>query len=156
MDTSTLDLSALADDGDTLELEDGRTLRLRIVSDDTPAMVHINDADVWGRLEWVRGAHAQRPLTMDGRARVLEHDYPHRLWWQPYEEDRDPATIKSMEREVRRLLEEGFHGVIVELRQMCDLHSWHTIDQASLWGIDSLEGGYLADVLSDLVAEVLP
>jgi hypothetical protein len=104
-----LDLTSLTDDGDTLELPDGRTLRLRIEADlDTNLFEQPNEA--YGKVAWVErnrstGRPYPRPDGFDGSAEKL---YTSRspYWWQPPKDiiDRDKARqlVKGRARNPRR------------------------------------------------------
>src|ERR1035437_10345370 len=135
--TEALDLAQLRGDGDTLELADGRMLRLKIEVDQDTS---INDSDVYGHVEqyshdYIRDGHEPRPA--DGPKRgTLE--------------------FGTFRRQVRDLLEMGFSGVTLELCSGTDAYGRPiVINVASLWGIDSFEGGYLFEVVAELAAEVL-
>jgi hypothetical protein len=142
----------LQDDGDTVDLADGRMLRLRIEVDQDAS---INDYDSDGKVTWSRGGEGTtRPAGFNGRARIIEVDYPDRLWWQPCDGLTD-EQIRAETPRIRDLVRYGFKGVILELCAGVDAYGRPiVVDAASLWGIDSLDDGYLATVLSDLVGEL--
>jgi hypothetical protein len=159
--TTAVDLSALTQDGDTLELEDGRTLRLRLEPDQDAS---INDYESDGSIEWTRN-NAYGPVRPDnytGRARILNRDRGQTLWWEPpsIEMVGTVWTDEEMRKEegrIRMLAEFGFVGVILEV---CDKErdaygALVVREQGSLWGIEwDVDAGYLQTVLSDLAAEL--
>lgn len=162
MDTATIDLSDLAQDGDTLELADGRTLRVRVEPDQDHSVF---DEEFWGEFEWVSRTngygYTERPDGFDGNAEILERDGASVLWWQPPRGDyalsypRGTKEFAEFRRSVRDLLEYGFKGVILELLDGADAYGMPiVVEEQSLWGIDSVDGGYLKDVVSDLFAEM--
>ena len=151
----TLDLSELRDDGDVLKLDDGRVLRLRVEVDQNAS---INDYDSDGRVEWTRNnpdtGHSQRPSTFNGTARIIDRDRNSCLWWQPYE-DLTTEQIREEEPRILELVTYGFKGIVLELLDGRDAYNRPIVaDIASLWGVDSLEDGYLAEILNDLVSEL--
>jgi hypothetical protein len=148
-----LDLSSLTDDGDTLELDDGRMLRLKIECDEDAS---INDYDADGKVEWTRSNSfgSVRPAEFSGRARKIDVDYPYSLWWEPWEGATDEQIRESIPRIVD-LVRFGFKGVILELLQGEDAyHRPIVVESASLWGIDSLDNGYIHEVVSELADEL--
>ena len=164
-DELTAILDALTDDGDTYDLDARLTLVLRIEPDDTSAYDHINDADCWGKLEWARNdpysGRSRRPDHFDGKARIVEHDSPHTLWWQPTPEvwgTPKPWNFDADFAEVRRLLHDGFYQVGLKLRERVT-DSWGhahtvTVDQQWLGGIDSLDNGCLREIVGDLLHDL--
>ena len=158
MTTNTLDLTDLADDGDILDLDDGLRLRLRIETDHGAS---INDYDSDGSIQWVRGdtnwspIRYPRPDGFDGRARIIQRDHPSALWWQPY----PGLTEEQVQAEEPRILElatYGFKVVIVEVLDGWDAYNEPiVVGFATLGGVDSTEGGYLAEIVADLVPEAL-
>jgi hypothetical protein len=79
-------------------------------------------------------------------------------WWEPPSGDYALATEADVDKfasHVRDLVEYGFYGVVLELCDQLDVYGHPiVVDVASLWGIDSLEDGYLASVVSDLASEL--
>jgi hypothetical protein len=156
-----IDLSELTDDGDTIEIEDGRKLRLRIEVDQDAS---INDYDSDGKVEWTRRdrdyGRTVRPDDFDGAARIIETDGDSSLWWQPPSPKMigcvwTPEQMRSEQARITELVRYGFRGVVLELLDGVDAYNRPIVKEvASLWGIDSLENGYLASVLYDLLAEL--
>lgn len=172
-------LAELNDDQDTVELDDGRSLRLRIEPDDIDAFDHINGCDAYGRVAWAdhyRGDHyrgqSPRPEGFTGRALKLRTMGGDAFWWEPYYDASDGpyAAPTSAERGwMEDLVTFGFKGVTLELRETAtdsrDNEHTVTVERASLWGIDTLDetngygtttvhNGYLRTILADLAAEL--
>lgn len=172
-DERQLDLSSLTDDGDTIELGDGRTLRLRIENDDTPVMDQWSD-DCYGRVEWIdphaiarwqdrTGNYngAPRPAGFDGNAEKLHLSLPPNgssdyYWWQPPADvPRTSEHFRTMRAAVEELLTWGYYSVGVELLDGTDAYGRPIVANAAwLGGIEPNYGSYLAEVISDLVAEL--
>jgi len=156
MNVATLDLRELAQDGDILKMDDGRSLRLRIETD--PDTTVSDYPDAYGRVAWTtrdpyRYNDAPRPAGFDGKARKMSTQSAS-YWWQP-PEDVPADQVDSLASLVRDLVNYGFSAVIVELLDGSDAYGrLIVVDVASLWGIDSLDDGYLATVVADLVDEL--
>jgi hypothetical protein len=167
---STDILDALDKDGATYELEDGRTLRLSIHPDNetTP-----RDYECYGEYSeyayryLYNEGHTPRPAGFDGNAEKIEVDRGYWVWWQPPRGDyapidpatgkvarRDSETFREMRRAVLDLWHMGFCGVVLTVLEECDHGHEHEVASASLWGIDSLDNGYLREVVGDLLSEV--
>lgn len=144
----------LTDDGTVCELEDGRTFRLRIEADQD---IDINDDEFHGKIGWSTRdrdtGREVRPDGFDGNAEKISlmHDV---VWWQPPE----GLTIERGTREwsayrsfVADLATFGYKGVVLEQLEGSDAYGRPVVVAvASLWGIDSLENGYLAEVVGEL------
>jgi hypothetical protein len=149
-------IAALDKDGAEVWTEDDIAgWRLRIEQDEDAS---INDFDCYGKVEWP-GRHSNdygyhtRPEGFDGSAQKLDtRNGP--IWWQPYREGHKVYNSTADRRVVLDLLEMGFSGVVVEELTRCDRGHVHVAELASLWGIDSLENGYLAEVVGDLLSEL--
>ena len=160
-------LESLAEDGDTVELENGRALRLRVQSDECDVMDLWSD-DCYGRIAFVSGRTnvygypQDRPEGFDGNAEKLSYGRGDDAWWQP------PADIKrgteqfqTCRRVVRDLLEFGFYSVGLELLDGTDAYGRPIVVNAAwLGGLEPMN--YRAwqdclqnDVLPDLLSEVL-
>ncbi len=152
--TTDLDLSDLTSDLDTIELEDGRTIRLRIESDPDTS---VNDYDCYGRVAWVKhrpwGEHDQpRPAGFTGRAMKLETYSGDAFWWEPCEDSPDPRAEISM---MRDLITYGFHGLILELLDGTDAYGHPiVVETASLWGVDNLDAENVRFIVADLASEL--
>jgi hypothetical protein len=153
------DLSDLTDDGDTFELTDGRTLRLRVESDPHTS---VNDFDCYGRVAEVErgpwdGHNKPRPQGFTGRAVKLSIPNGPDYWWEPYyESETQQAYNGPKERQMMiDLLSHGFYGLIVEILNGTDAYGRPIVTNvASLWGIDSLETQYVREIVTDLAAEL--
>jgi hypothetical protein len=152
VNAAELDLTLLADDGDTLELTDGRVLRLRVEADHGP---NVNDYDCYGRVEHVRtcGERHERPAGFTGAASKVDVDYPYVTWWQPptdvHPQSPGYAELRQL---VIDLVRYGFKQVGVELIERCDHGHEHVVNAAWLGGVDEL----YPEIIAELVGEVLP
>jgi hypothetical protein len=153
--TNRATIAELRQDGDTLDLEDGRTLRLRLEPDQDAS---INDYESDGKVEWTRGNDygPVRPDDFTGRARILNKDHGYSLWWEPYHELTE-EQIRSEEYRIRMLVEYGFQVVVLELCEGTDAYGHLVVKEvACLGGVewDADNNGYLDSVVSDLLAEL--
>jgi len=161
----TIDLDKLRFDGDVIELEDGRQLRLKVVPDEDTS---IFDEPFWGEFQWVRGdsdyapARSRRPDEFDGNAEIIAKDHGSCLWWQPPRGDyalshgRGTPEFAEFRQSVKDLLEYGFCGVMLELLDGVDAYQRPiVVEVESTWGIDSLNNGeYLAEIVKELAGEL--
>jgi len=135
----------------------------------------INDYETDGKVSdyvsWDHG-HESRPDGFTGRAMKIEVDRSGFVWWEPYNDlygwkegdvwqsglwEQLPADVRAKEKNrIQDLLQRGFVGVTVDRQTRCDQGHWHTQEGASLGGIDSLENGYLAEVVQELIGELTP
>ena len=152
-------LASLAHDGDTYKDDNGRTFRLSIDPDE---YISVNDFDCYGKIAPVTfdrwsGRDLPRPRGFTGRARKIQVDRGDWVWWEP-SEDVPTDKIADEARGITRLLQEGFYVVTLTVLAPCVCHRGACRDcevaRVSLGGIDSLENGYLADVVDDLLSEV--
>ena len=161
-------LETLDHDGATAELEDGRTVRLSIEPDYDAS---VRDYECYGEVsphayDYHRDSRVERPASFDGNAEKVEVDRGLWVWWQPprgemawTNEDGTPVRrgtplFDKLRGNVIDLLRHGFTGVVITVTEQCECCGQDKADTASLWGIDSLNDGYLAEVVSDLLAEV--
>lgn len=117
----------------------------------------INDSDCYGKvssyIEYMRNKRP-RPEGFTGAAVKIAVDRSGFVWWEPYREGSKVYNGPEDRELVTRLLQEGFTYVaVVKLRQ-CDMGHVHELDRAGLGGIDSLENGYLAEVVDELLDEL--
>jgi hypothetical protein len=150
-------LAGLTDDGDEVwSVDDTVGYRLRIETDED---FSINDFECYGNVSEERPrrnayGNEMRPSDMDGSARKLWYGNYGPWWWMPYREGHkvydDPETVNH----VRELLAFGFKGVLVDQLVKCDLGHVHVSETTSLWGIDSLDAGYLAEVVGELLDDL--
>lgn len=155
--------SQLREDGDTVDLPDGRKLRLRLKPDDTNPF---EEYDCYGRIApvgpvWDRhGERTRRPDGFDGKAEKL---WPpqncDQVWWQP------PADVKrsdphfaELRDQVRDLVAFGMQGAVVELldTEPDAYHQPAVRETASLWGLEPfIDKDYLATVVGELIDEIM-
>lgn len=145
---------------------DGARYVCAIELDDIMGASYINSFDTYGKVEWRRpgfdrdGSRGTRPPHFTGAARLLTTDEGDRYWWEPYREGHKVYDSDATRAQVMALLNgEGPWGVTVtmfdvETCQCCGHTEVSERDMASLWGIDSLENGYKAEVISELLAEL--
>ena len=151
-----MELDKLRTDGDTIDLNDGRVLRLRIECDPYSTVEDAPDCyGLVGRSTTDRDTgHQRRPSNMNGSAEILRRDCRAHLWWQP-PPDIEQDSRSELRNLVADLCEYGFKGVILELCEGEDHYGAPIVrDSASLWGIDSLENGYLLTVVGELWGEL--
>jgi len=162
-------LDALDKDGASYDLGDGRTVRLSIEPDHDAS---VRDYECYGEVSehayryTDREGRTERPDGFDGNAEKIEVDRGLWVWWQPprgemawTEPDGTPArrgseTFRKCRESVIDLLRCGFTGVVLTVTDECDCCGQDVTETASLWGIDSLDDGYLADVVGDLLSEL--
>ena len=157
MNIDDIDLSALTDVGDTLELDDGRRLRLVVEHDEH---TRINDFDCYGRTDeysygytWPEG-HRARPDDFDGNAEKLSYDRNTWMWWQPPSDvSRGSDEFRALRSHVIDLLERGFDRIGLELLGDNDFYGRPIVlDATWLGGCDSTDvTDYLPDLLVDLL-----
>jgi hypothetical protein len=93
---------------------------------------------------------------MTGNAEKIWYGNDGPWWWEPpVDVKRTDPVFKSLRDNVRELLAFGFKGVTLELLSTCDgCHRSQVDSSASLWGIDSLDNGYIHEVVSELADEL--
>lgn len=152
----------LYDDSDTATLTDGRTVRLRIEPDQD---TDIQDYEAYGSVAWVRPhpyrvGHDQRPEGFDGNAEKLWtcENGSECFWWQPPTDlvhGRGTPEFASLRQLVRELVTWGFKSVGVEVLDGTDAYDRPiVVDAAWIGGVDSVDDGYLAELVSDLLGEL--
>ena len=164
----SIDLTDLTSDGDTLDLGDGRALRLRIEPDEFAGGWNDQmDPECFGTVEWVRlddCGRSRRPDHFDGTARKLDTDCPHALWWQPPTAKAigtiwTPEQWREQAAYVLERVRYGWSSVGLELIETVtdSLGGEHLVVAASAWlgGVDDVTPDYLPDVLGDLIGEVI-
>ena len=145
-------------DGETVELADGRALRLKVEHDpDTD----INDYDCYGKVAWVETdrntGYTIRPEGFNGRARKV-WARSDAFWWQPPADVSD-EDLSSMAHHVAELVEYGFRVYVVELlgreedtdavghRPVLDVHA--------IGGVDTEDPSYVAQLVEEMAGEML-
>ncbi len=154
-------LEDLTSDGDTLELEDGRVLRLGIEADDINPFE--DNPDFYGRIGWSKSNYytgrSERPDDFDGSAEKLSI-YNDVCWWQPPKDvarmrQTNPEAFRSFRDLVRDLASFGSHYVKLEVLQGEDAyHRPIVVNVAGLGGVDSIESQYVREVVSELASEL--
>ena len=152
-----MELDKLRTDGDTIDLNDGRVLRLRIEVDQNSTVE--DSPDLYGLVGWSTTdrdtGHQRRPSNMNGSAEILRRDGHASLWWQAPADITDDKARRELRALVADLCDYGFKGVVLELCEGEDHYGAPIVrDSASLWGIDSLEDGYLLTVVGELWGEL--
>lgn len=157
-------LADLTQDGDTIEMGDGRTLRLRIEQDECQVSDLWPD-DCYGAVAYAENSPSgyrdyprDRPEGFDGNAEKLHVGRGYDAWWwqPPADIRRGTDTFTMQRRLVSDLLEYGFYSVGIELLDGTDAYRRPIVANAAwLGGIEpNPSASYLAEVISDLVAEL--
>jgi hypothetical protein len=156
MDIATMaDLSSLKDHGDTVELADGRTVRLTIEPDTDHSIMDDQGEGMWcGALAWDNPqrtneyGYVMRPIGFEsGRCEVIETDGRYRLWWAVPDDIKVGSDQHRKLREtIRDLLRYGY--VVVGLTLECE-HGG-TLDSAYVGGVDS----FYPELVDDLASEI--
>ena len=136
----------LRSDGDTLELEDGRVLRLRVTADDWSLD---QDGDWFGRVGW--WAKDERPDWCDGSAEILDHDGATRLWWMPPADAKNDDVLKrNLRADIKEILAYGYSTYTLELCEGRDAYGNPIVrEPASIGGVAPLWKGSDVDDLVD-------
>ena len=117
-------MAALTSDGDTYTDKDGRVWMLTMPSDEDSSLMDEQGEGMWcGRLEWVDdhrnkfSGYAQRPLTMNGRARKIIANQMHgAVWWQVPADIAD-ENIPAMAATISNILAEYPSSVVSTMPQ---------------------------------------
>lgn len=160
-------VDALADDGDTFELPDGRKLRLKVEPDDITFDSLDEMGDCYGATAWVQRSRdfiydEPRPAGFDGCAEKLHLPSGGRVWWQPDPNGgaesryKDPEGFKAFRQQVIDILEYGFRGYIIEVLDGEDAYARPIVREvASIWSVEPFaDRGYVRSLVSDLLAEL--
>lgn len=154
------DYLMLQDDGDIIDMPDGRKLRLRIVTDDCDVMDLWTD-DCYGRVEWEkRGEYPQRPDGFDGNAEKLSIGRGNdRLWWQPPADVKrsDTSAFRKLRANVTDLFEYGWQIISLEVLDGTDYYGRPIVTWAdSVGGIEPFTDWHdRCEVIGDM-AENIP
>lgn len=158
MDTDTITELAgdLVDDGDTVELPDRRTARLRVEADDL-TIEDLEDPETIGRIAPVSHNYRDpRPVGFNGAARKVWCGRSECVWWQPPADVlADAAALDKLRQWVRDRLELGYVFVTVEIVGP-DVDAYrrpivHAV--ASVGGVDELYPGLVAELLDEALSE---
>ena len=165
MDMTLLD--KLQSDGDSVEIGDGRTLKLMFRPDEE-SFENIGDhGEVYGETRWTRDGDygAIRPDHFTGAAEILKRDGNYSLWWEPYDlkgltggrEGENFANYRTM---VSEIMEWGFYIVGLKLTEEVQdsRGGTHRVEVASAYcgGIEpmcDLSADY-REIMEDLVAQI--
>jgi len=136
----------LRSDGDTLELEDGRVLRLRVTADDWTLD---QDGDWFGRVGW--WTKDERPDWCDGSAEILDRDGATRLWWMPPTDAKSDDVLKrNLRAEIKEILAYGYSTYTLEVCEGRDAYGQLIVrDSESIGGVAPLWDGSDVDDLVD-------
>lgn len=167
--TAPINLSTLTEDGDTLDLGNGLSLRLRVEPDECGSVM--DDGDWHGDLKWGGfdryTGRSVRPDGFDGSAEKILTDSGDALWWAPPADAvRDAELRDRLRSSIVALYHQGYNVVTLELRETLADHAGHphtvTVESASI-GMVALIGetteddvAHVQELLSDLIYEVLP
>lgn len=163
---STDILAGLTHHGDSVELENGQALALRIEPDYDAT---INDAECWGELsDWIFNDRdtgwSRRPDGFGPHARIIARDRRCTQWWQPLPDvwgtpkPWGPHTFDEDFATARRLYEEGFAIVILELHELVKDSTGREHDvlvmDVAVGGVDDTGPAYIRELVGDLAAEL--
>jgi hypothetical protein len=151
-------LHELQQDGDTVLLANGKSLRIRVVPDgDT----QINDFDCYGKVEWARINNGEgrnpRPSEFDGNAEIIDVDWPSQCWWQPpVDIKRSDEHFGSLRQQVKDLVHYGFVGYVLEELSGEDAYGKPIVSRySSIWGVEwGADRAYITTLIEDLEGEL--
>lgn len=150
-DEHETDLSGLRYDGDTIDIGNGRSLRLSIEPDQDTS---VNDYDSCGTIEWTNG---DRPSNFTGLARIIERDRGSNLWWQPWDGATEQEATEFLPT-LTELITYGFSVVGLHLTETITDSLGHdhtvTVDSTYLGGVDDTSPAYLPSILSEMIHEL--
>lgn len=137
-----MDLSKLTQDGDTLDLEDGRKLRLRIEPDQD--YDPFEDTDVFGKRAALNaGSHnltgeRERPEGFDGNAEKLLDYQGYGFWWQPPQDvKRGDPQFTAVRDEAMEAATYGGYILYLELLKGEDAYRRPIVTKvAEVYGVD--------------------
>jgi len=152
-----MDKTMLRSDGDTLELRDGRTLRLRVTPDEFYGID--DELDYLGRVEWVRSNDygSVRPDWANGNAEVIDRGYYQRLWWQPPSDVvRGTDEFKNLRRLVMDTLTYGYSVYTLEVCEGRDAYGQRiVVNMESLGGVAPIwDATYVDSIVHDLATNL--
>ena len=151
-----IDLTDLTDDGDTVDLDDGRTLRLRVEFDQDTT---INDFDCYGKTErychdYWREGRTLRPDDFTGNAEKIQVDRGLWIWWEPPADGpkRGTPEFRQFRGTVTDLVSYGFVLVGLELCEGTDAYNRPVVVDVTWLG--GVERSGVTDTLPDLMSEL--
>jgi hypothetical protein len=160
--STTIDVTTLTDDGDTLVLGEGRMLRLRVQPDE---WFSLNEFDCYGETEeychsYLHGEQEEpRPKHFTGNAEKIQCEPGYWIWWEPPADGpkRGTAEFDKFRSHVIDLIRYGFYVVTLELCEGADAYGRPiVVDAASLGGCAFDDSFGPVDVVRDLLYEVMP
>jgi hypothetical protein len=163
MPTVVEELAAdLMSDGDECEVG-AWTLRLTVAPDEWADVVaDMGEGEWYGRVEWAewapfyRGERYARPEWADGAAELLRPHFTDPMWWRPADDVvKDRELRDNMRRGLLDLLEFGYSVVTVEAFQHRDIYGRGCVEAVATLGSVEPGEGVVADIVPELVAEVL-
>ena len=148
----------------TVDLGDGRAVRLRVEIDDSNPMN--DDEDFNGKFAFVTGTrthdyiggHNPRPAGFTGNAEILRgRGDP--IWWEPPTDitiKRGSPEWSNYRQEVMELLEYGYRGYVLELCEGKDFYGKPVVkDMRSVWHVEwNADGDYQRELIRDLLSEI--
>lgn len=155
--TTIPDLSGLTDDGDTVDLGDGHTLRLRIEGD---PYTYLDDYDWYGRVDLGQRnpdtGYNERPRDFDGNAEKIDVIYGP-IWWQPPADvARGSKTFTAIRQTVRDIVSFGYSVYILEHLYDTDAYGCPIVRAyATIGGVEPFpDTAYVRSLVSDLYVEL--
>lgn len=140
----------------TLELDNGQTLRFRMSPDD----LSINDWDCYGTIEHIgRNGRSERPHNFDGMAEKI-WGYNEQYWWQPPDDIRsqwhDKEIRKQFRETVKNILAFGFDCYWIELCEGSNAYGEPiVVDYAVCGGFEPLQNDeHIADSIMEIAYQL--
>jgi len=147
------------------------------VHHDDDASINDHESDGRASCYFRHSDRSARPEGFTGRAYKVDVDRSGYVWHEPYDgemgwqvpgcdadewiygrwEQMPPEVLAKEKARIRDLLEGGFVGLELALTRTVSVDGtdYTRTDAASLWSIDSLDGEYGREVLSNLSADIL-
>jgi len=138
------------EDGETVELLNGKKLRLKVRPD---YLTDLNDFDYLGRVEWSKA----RPGNFNGNAEIIDVDRESSLWWQPPQDvARESDQFKVLRILVKNVANYGFNVFTLELLDGRDGYGRDiVVKYSSLAGLEPfLDELSKQDILQELLSEL--
>jgi len=152
------------EDGETVELLNGKKLRLKVRPD---YLTDINDFDYLGRVEWSKANSYNktsyifdkhpRPNGFDGNAEILKKDGGSNLWWQPPQDvERGSDQFRAVKKTALSVIEYGYYVYTLELLDGVDAYQKPIVTKkAALGGLEPfLDELSKQDILQELLSEL--
>jgi hypothetical protein len=152
------------EDGETVELLNGKKLRLKVSPD---YYTDLNDFDYLGRVEWSKYSSYSktsyiydrnpRPDGFNGNAEIIDVDRGSSLWWQPPQDvARGSDQFKALRILVKNVVNYGFNVFTLELLDGKDGYGRDIVAKySSLAGLEPfLDELSKEDILQELLSEL--